>query len=240
MLNEEETLALIRLAKAGDQSAKETLLTHNTSLVKSILRRYLGKGVEYDDLYQLACMGFLKAITGFDETFGVRFSTYAVPMIAGEIKRFLRDDGSVKVSRVLKKTARDLNRYIETYAAEHGEQPTVKELAEAFGMDEGEVVFALGSARMPVSLDESGEYRDEKSVPLAERLPAKDDQDEMIEHMVLKEAIGKLPEREKKIVFLRYFRDMTQSEVARRIGVSQVQVSRIESKIMGKFKDELL
>ena len=218
MLNEEETLALIRLAKAGDQSAKETLLTHNTSLVKSILRRYLGKGVEYDDLYQLACMGFLKAITGFDETFGVRFSTYAVPMIAGEIKRFLRDDGSVKVSRVLKKTARDLNRYIETYAAEHGEQPTVKELAEAFGMDEGEVVFALGSARMP----------------------AKDDQDEMIEHMVLKEAIGKLPEREKKIVFLRYFRDMTQSEVARRIGVSQVQVSRIESKIMGKFKDELL
>ena len=134
MLNEEETLALIRLAKAGDQSAKETLLTHNTSLVKSILRRYLGKGVEYDDLYQLACMGFLKAITGFDETFGVRFSTYAVPMIAGEIKRFLRDDGSVKVSRVLKKTARDLNRYIETYAAEHGEQ-LVQRVRDALGRD---------------------------------------------------------------------------------------------------------
>ena len=239
MLNEEDTLALIRLAKAGDQAAKETLLTHNTSLIKSILRRYLGKGVEYDDLYQLACMGFLKAIAGFNETFGVRFSTYAVPMIAGEIKRFLRDDGSVKVSRVLKKTARDINRYIETYAAERGEQPTVKELAAAFGMEEGEIVFALGSARMPVSLDESGDYRDEKSAPLSERLPAKDDQDEMIERMVLKEAIGKLPEREKKIVFLRYFRDMTQSEVAQRIGVSQVQVSRIESKIMGKFKEEL-
>ena len=240
MLGEEETLALIRKAKAGDNAAKERLLTHNTSLIKSILRRYLGKGVEYDDLFQLACMGFLKAIAGFDEAFGVRFSTYAVPMIAGEIKRFLRDDGSVKVSRVLKKAARDLNGYIQMYMAEHGEQPTVKELAAAFGMEEGEVVFALGSARMPVSLDERSDFQDETSVPLAERLPAKDDQDAMIEHMILKAAIEKLPEREKKIVFLRYFRDMTQSEVARRIGVSQVQISRLESKIMGKFKEELL
>ena len=239
MLGEEETLALIRLAKTGDNAAKERLLEHNTSLVKSILRRYLGKGVEYDDLYQLACMGFLKAIAGFDERFGVRFSTYAVPMIAGEIKRFLRDDGSVKVSRVLKKQTRELNDYIERKETEEGVQPTVKELAAAFGMEEGEVVFALGASRMPLSLDESGEYKDEKSVPLSERIPAKDDQDEMIERMILKEAIGKLPEREKKIVFLRYFRDMTQSEVAQRIGVSQVQISRIESKIMGKFKEEL-
>ena len=239
MLGEEETLRLIRCAKAGDQAAKERLLEHNVSLVKSILRRYLGKGVEYDDLYQLACMGFLKAIAGFDESFGVRFSTYAVPMIAGEIKRFLRDDGSVKVSRVLKKTARDLNEYIERRVSERGEQPTVKELAAAFRMEEGEVVLALGASRMPVSLDDSGDYKDEKSVPLAERLPAKDDQDDMIEHMILKESIEKLPEREKKIVFLRYFRDMTQSEVARRIGVSQVQISRIESKIMQKFKEEL-
>ena len=106
MLDEKETLALIRRAKEGEQEAKEALLSNNTSLLKSVLRRYLGKGVEYDDLYQLACMGFLKAITGFDESFGVRFSTYAVPMIAGEIKRFLRDDGSVKVSRLMKKTAR--------------------------------------------------------------------------------------------------------------------------------------
>ena len=121
MLNEEETLSCIRRAKAGDGAAKEALLTHNTSLVKSIVRRYLGKGVEYDDLFQLACMGLLKAIAGFDERFGVRFSTYAVPMIAGEIKRFLRDDWSVKVSRVLKKTARDINRYIESRVAERGE-----------------------------------------------------------------------------------------------------------------------
>ena len=239
MLDEQKTLALIRRAKEGDNAAKEELLTHNTSLLKSILRRYLGKGVEYDDLYQLACMGFLKAIAGFDESFGVRFSTYAVPMIAGEIKRFLRDDGSVKVSRLMKKAARDMNAYIEQCSAERGEQPTVKELADVFHMDEGEVVFTLGSARMPVSIYEQGDYKDEKGTTLAERLPSNDDQDMMIEHMVLKQAIEKLTEREKKIVFLRYFRDLTQSEVARRIGVSQVQISRIESRIMGKFKEEL-
>ena len=239
MLNEEETLSCIRRAKAGDGAAKEALLTHNTSLVKSIVRRYLGKGVEYDDLFQLACMGLLKAISGFDERFGVRFSTYAVPMIAGEIKRFLRDDGSVKVSRVLKKTARDINRYIESRVAERGEQPSVSELAAAFGMEESEVVFALGSARMPVSLDERCDLHDEKAAPLSERIPAKEDADEMLERLLLKEAIAKLSLREQKIVYLRYFRDMTQSEVARQIGVSQVQISRIESKIMGKFKEEL-
>ena len=239
MLDEGATLALIRRAKAGEAAAKEELLSNNTSLLKSVLRRYLGKGVEYDDLYQLACMGFLKAIAGFDEGFGVRFSTYAVPMIAGEIKRFLRDDGSVKVSRLMKKAARDMNAYIEKCVAERGEQPSVKELAQQFGMDESEVVFTLGSARMPVSIYEQGDYKDEKGTTLADRLPAREDQEDMLEHIILKEAIGKLPEREKKIVFLRYFRDLTQSEVARRIGVSQVQISRIEGKIMDKFKEEL-
>ncbi len=239
MLNEQDTLHYLRLAKSGDNRAKETLLEHNSSLLKSILKRYLGKGVEYDDLYQLSCMGFLKAISGFDESFGVRFSTYAVPMIAGEIKRFLRDDGSVKVSRAMKKSAREMNRYIEQYAFEHGTQPSVKELAAVFSMDEGEVVFTLGSSRMPVSIYEQGEYKDEKSATLAEKLPSKENPEDMIEKMVLKSAIEKLDERDKKIVFLRYFRDMTQSEVAKAIGVSQVQISRIESRIMREFKKEL-
>ena len=224
MLNEQDTLYYLRLAKQGDNGAKETLLEHNTSLLKSILKRYLNKGVEYDDLYQLSCIGFLKAIAGFDESFGVRFSTYAVPMIAGEIKRFLRDDGSVKVSRALKQSAREMNRFIEQYSSEHGEQPSVKEIAAAFSMDEGEVVFTLGSSKMPISIYEQSDYKDEKSSSLCDKLPARDDQDEMIERMLLKTAIEKLPERERKIVFLRYFRDMTQSEVARRIGVSQVQI----------------
>ncbi len=239
MLNEQDTIKYIRLAKQGDNFAKEQLLEHNACLLKSILKRYLRKGVEYDDLYQLACMGLLKAIAGFDESYGVRFSTYAVPMIAGEIKRFLRDDGSVKVSRALKQAAREINRFIEQYSAEHGCQPAVREIAAAFSMEEGEVVFTLGSARMPVSIYEQSDYKDEKSNELLDRLPVKDDQDEMIERMLLKSAIEKLPDREKKIIFLRYFRDMTQSEVARRIGVSQVQISRIESKIMQQFKHDL-
>ena len=239
MLGEQETLGLIRLAKCGDAAAKESLLTNNASLLKSIVKRYLGKGAEYEDLYSLASMGLLKAIAGFDERFGVRFSTYAVPMIAGEIKRFLRDDGSVKVSRALKKAARELNRYIERYTLEHGCQPSVKELAAAFNMEEGEVVFTLGSNRMPVSIYEQSDYKDEKSATLAEKLPAKEDPEDMIDHMLLKEAIEKLPERERKIVVLRYFRDMTQSEVAKAIGVSQVQISRIESRIISQFRKDL-
>lgn len=236
MLNEQETLAYLRRAKQGDNLAKETLLQHNTSLLKSILKRYLRKGVEYDDLFQLASIGFLKAINGFDETYGVRFSTYAVPMIAGEIKRFLRDDGSVKVSRAIKQNAREMNKYIETFSLAHGCQPTVKELASYFQMEESEVVFTLGSTRMPVSIYEQFDYKDEKSGELCERLPVRDDQEEMIDHLLLKSAIEGLPERERKIIYLRYFRDMTQSEVARTVGVSQVQISRIENKIMREFK----
>lgn len=239
MLDEKETLFYLRLAKNGDSAAKEKLLSENVSLLKSIIRRYLGKGVEYDDLFELACMGFLKAISGFDERFGVRFSTYAVPMIAGEIKRFLRDDGSIKVSRAMKRTAREMNRYIEEYTAAHGEAPTVKELAAAFSLDEGEVVMTLGSSRMPLSIYEQSDFKDEKSVTLVDRLPAKETQEDMIDKMLLKNAIDGLPEREKKIVILRYFRDMTQSEVAREIGVSQVQVSRIESRLIEQFKKAL-
>lgn len=236
MLSEERTILLIRAAKEGDTAAKEELLTENASLLKSIVRRYMGKGVEFDDLFQLAGIGLLKAVSGFDESFGVRFSTYAVPMIAGEIKRFMRDDGSVKVSRAMKGTARCMNRFIEEYAAGHGAPPSVREIAEKFGMEESEAVFVLGSSRMPLSLYGQGEYKDEKSQELIDRLPAVDDQDEMIEKMQLKTALDSLPEREKKIIFLRYFRDMTQSEVAAVIGVSQVQISRIESKAFSEMK----
>ena len=239
MLNDEQTSRYIRAAKAGDDAAKEALLSNNVSLLKSIVRRYLGKGVEFDDLFQLAGMGLLKAIAGFDERFGVRFSTYAVPMIAGEIKRFMRDDGSVKVSRALKGAARSMARYAEEYAAAHGCAPTVGQIAAQFGMDESEAAFVLGSSRMPVSIYEQAEGRDEKTPGLLERLPAADDQDDMIERIQLREAIEGLPEREKKIIMLRYFRDMTQSEVAEVIGVSQVQISRIESRVVSEMKQKL-
>ena len=239
MLSEEETLRCIRAAKAGDAAAKETLLSGNVSLLKSIVRRYLGKGVEFDDLFQLAGIGLLKAVSGFDESFGVRFSTYAVPMIAGEIKRFMRDDGSVKVSRAMKSTAKEMNRYIEDFTAEHGLAPTVADIAAKFGMEESEAVFVLGSSRMPVSIYEQGEYRDEKTQERADKLPSVDNQDDMIEKMQLRTAIEELPERERKIIMLRYFRDMTQSEVAEVIGVSQVQISRIESRVVAEMKRRL-
>lgn len=239
MLDEKDTIEYIRSAKAGDQSAKQTLIDANVSLIKCIVKRYLGKGVDYDDLFQLACMGFLKAITGFDESFGVRFSTYAVPMIAGEIKRFMRDDGSVKVSRAMKQTAKAMNNFVAEYVAEHGRQPAVREIAEKFGLDESETVFVMGSSKMPVSIYGGSEYKDGNERELIETLPAVDNQEEMLDKLLLRSAIESLSERDKKIIVLRYFRDMTQSEVAERIGVSQVQVSRIESRIIREFKEKL-
>ena len=239
MLDVDETNRLIRLAKCGDADAKETLILENNNLIKSIVRRYLNKGVEYDDLYQLASIGLLKAITGFNESFNVRFSTYAVPMIAGEIKRFMRDDGSIKVSRAIKSAAKQINLFVEKYCAEHGIQPTVKTISEEFNMPESEVVFTMGSSRMPVSIYNQSEYKDEKGQELLEKLPVEDRQEDIIESLQLKIEIDKLPERDKKVIILRYFRDMTQSEVANMLGVSQVQVSRIENKIMENFRKTL-
>ncbi|MDE7214386.1 MAG: SigB/SigF/SigG family RNA polymerase sigma factor [Clostridia bacterium] len=239
MFDVEETNDLIRRAKQGDGEAKEKLLLENGNLIKSIVRRYLNKGVEYDDLYQLASMGLLKAINGFDESFNVRFSTYAVPMIAGEIKRFMRDDGSIKVSRAMKSCAKQINAYIEKFSSAHGRQPTLKEISKEFGMPESEVVFTMGSTRMPVSIYAQGEYKDEKGQELLDKLPVEDRQEEIIESLQLKTAIDGLPERDKKVIMLRYFRDMTQSEVATMLGVSQVQVSRLEKQALRLLREYL-
>ena len=239
MLDDKLTIEYIRRAKSGEAVAKETLISENVSLVKCIVKRYLGKGVEYDDLFQIACMGFLKAISGFDEKFGVKFSTYAVPMIAGEIKRFMRDDGSVKVSRTMKQTAKEINKFIDEYTCEHDYPPSVKEIAERFHMDEAETVFVMGSSKMPLSLYGGTENKDGKERELIETLPSSDDQDAWLDRLLLRGAMDALPERDRKIIVLRYFRDMTQSEVAERIGVSQVQVSRIESRIIKEFREKL-
>lgn len=240
MLDEKATITYLRLAKEGDLSAKEILIQNNVSLVKCIVKRYLGKGVDYDDLFQIGCMGFLKAINGFDERFGVKFSTYAVPMIAGEIKRFMRDDGSVKVSRTMKQTAKEMNLFVQEYAQKNGKQPTVSEIATAFGLDEAETVFVMGSSKMPLSLQSGTDRKDGKERELIETLSTDDSQDEWLDKMLLKGAIEALSERDKKIIVLRYFRDMTQSEVAERIGVSQVQVSRIENRIIKEFREKLI
>ena len=239
MLSDKETMESIRLAKTGDNTAKERLLEHNVSLVKCIVRRYLGKGVEYDDLFQIACMGFLKAIAGFDESFGVKFSTYAVPMIAGEIKRVMRDDGAVKVSRGMKQQAKEMHKFVEEYTLEKGNPPPMVEIAKYFGMEETEAVFVMGSSKMPISIYGGGEYKDGKERELIETLTTDDDQEDWLDRMLLKGAIEALPERDRRIIVLRYFRDMTQSEVAERIGVSQVQVSRIENRIIKEFRAKL-
>lgn len=240
MLDERTTIEYIRRAKVGDGFAKETLILENVSLVKCIVKRYLGKGVDYDDLFQIACMGFLKAINGFDEGFGVKFSTYAVPMIAGEIKRFMRDDGSVKVSRAMKQTAKEINLFIESYTIKNGTQPSIATIAENFGLEESETVFVMGSSKMPVSLYGGTDFKDGKERELIETLPAEDNQEDWLDKMLLRGAIDDLSERDKKIIVLRYFRDMTQSEVAERIGVSQVQVSRIENRIIKEFREKLI
>ena len=239
MLDEKSTIEYIRKAKTGDKSAKERLIEDNVSLVKCIVKRYLGKGVVYDDLFQIACMGFLKAIAGFDERFGVKFSTYAVPMIAGEIKRFMRDDGSVKVSRSIKQTAKEINLYIEEQTIKKGAPPSIKEIAEQFKLEETETVFIMGSSKMPLSLQSAADYKDGSERELIDTLISEDGQEDWLDKMLLHGAIDELCERDRKIIILRYFRDMTQSEVAKKIGVSQVQVSRIENRIIKEFRKKL-
>ena len=237
MLEYNELLKYVRLAKNGDIKAKETVFSSNTPLIKSIIRRFVGKGVEYDDLYQIASIGFLKAIKNFDESLGVKFSTYTVPMVIGEIKRYMRDNGAIKVSRTLKILANKINRYIDSYAATHDESPSIERIAENFGISQDEVVVALDSNRMPISIfDSVGDEDDGQE--LIERIPYVDSEDKILNGIHLTDIISHLSEREKKIVYLRFFRDKTQSEVAESIGVSQVQISRLENKIIDKIRSE--
>lgn len=235
MLEQNEAFELIRKAQSGDENAKSVLVENNSPLIKSILRRYKNKGVEYDDLYQLGCIGLLKAIKNFSTEFGVKFSTYAVPMIMGEIKRYLRDDGYIKVSRTTKTLSCKIAYYIDSVKNSEGRSPSVDEIAERFGIEPQEVVFTIDSSKMPVSIYDKGD--DEQGQAIFEKLTNGDQTDSTIEKMLIKESISKLDEREKKIVLLRYYKDKTQSEVAKVLNVSQVQVSRLETKIIEKLRE---
>jgi len=237
MLDHEETMRLIKEAQGGNEEAKSTLLTENMPLIKSIIKRYRNTAIEYDDLIQLGSYGLYKAVMNFNPDFGVRFSTYAVPMISGEIKRQIRDDGPVKVSRATKALAIVINKCIDDYRAETGGEPTVDQIAETLKIDPYEVVFALDSTKMPVSLYEK--YDDDSGSYLIDNIMTVDKTDDLLDKIMLKELIEGLEERDKKIILLRYYRDKTQSEVAKILGVSQVQVSRLESKILKYLKDKL-
>ncbi len=236
MLSPEETLALIERAQNNDEDAKTELLQNNIPLIKSIVRRYQNKQIEYEDLLQLGTLGFIKAVNNFDASFGVRFSTYAVPMIAGEIKRYIRDNGAIKVSRSLKAQNQVINVFIEEYRQKNSRDPSVKEIADYMKIEESDVVFIMDSARYPVSIHAE---KDEDGLSLEDKLCSKENQDDYIEKVVLREAIDSFDERDKKIIFLRYYRDKTQSEIAKELGVSQVQVSRLEAKILDRLKKEL-
>jgi len=238
-LGGEETLELAMLAKNGDESAKEKLLQGNFPLIKSVIKKYIGKGVDYDDLYQIGCVGFLKAIKNFDPNYDVKFTTYAVPMIAGEVKRFLRDDGSIKISRAIKTLSMKIKLYLEEYLKSHDEEPTVNELASHFDVSPEDVACALDSSKALVSLYAKIDDSSDNSANIIDKIAYSDEHETMLDNLLLKEAINNLDERDRKIILLRYFRGKTQSEVAIELGVSQVQVSRIETKILESFKTNL-
>ena len=233
MLEHQATLELLKKAQAGDDGAKEKLIEENVPLIKSIVKRFKGR-LEYDDLMQLGAIGFIKAMQNFDVEYGVRFSTYAVPMISGEIKRFLRDDGAIKVSRWTKSLAQKISAYIDEKLKNGEAVPTVEQLATAFDVDAQEIVFAMDAQHYLLSL--SATVGDD-DLELGDKIATEECEDENIDKMLLKDLIEDLPQREKKVIVLRYFRDKTQSEIAKELGVSQVQVSRIENKVLQKLKD---
>lgn len=239
MLNIETTNKLLEQAKAGDENAKSILITENSPLIKSVIKKYLNKGIEFDDLYQLGSLGFLKAINNFDESFGVKFSTYAVPMIAGEVKRFIRDNGIIKVSRSTKQLNMKINRFIEEYINAHEKSPNIDVIAEHFQISERDVVYAMDSSSKPMSLytlvgDDSG-----KEQYLIDKIEDENRMSDELDNQMLYSIIEELLPRERKIIILRYFRDKTQKEIANELGVSQVQVSRLENKILEKIKKQL-
>ena len=231
-----ETVSLIEAAQAGDKDACERLVEDNMGLIWSVVKRYTRRTVESDDLYQLGCLGFLKAVQGFDTGFGTQFSTYAVPKIAGEIRRFLRDDGMVKVARSMKEQALVIHRARAKLSAEYGREPYLSELAEETGLTPEEIAAAdLASSSVASLQAETGE----DGLALEGLLGSEDNEESLVEKVALRTAIDHLPERERKLILLRYFKGLTQDKTAKILGISQVQVSRLEKKAIGFLRWEL-
>ncbi len=238
MLDPKKTIELVTLAQAGDEEAKNILVEENSPLIKSVIKRFIGKGIEYDDLFQLGCLGFVKAVNHFDTSFNVKFSTYVVPMIDGEVKRFMRDDGSIKVSRAIKQQNVKINRFIEEYQKMHHIKPTIEDIANEFKIDPQDVVFTMDSSKMPVSIYAPSKENDQ--LLMIDKFIQVDELDDMTNNIILKDALKSLEERDKKIIMMRFFRDKTQSEIAKELGVSQVQVSRLENKILSILKSKII
>ena len=234
MSNQEE---LIRLSQSGDKEASERLVTENAGLIWSVARRYLGRGTEADDLYQLGCLGFLKAVDGFDLNFGTQFSTYAVPKIAGEIRRFLRDDGTIKVSRTVKEHAATIRTVRNQLIVSLGREPTVNEISEKTGFSPEEIAIAETATAATESIQkETGE----DGFSLENILTDTESEEKIVEKISLRQAIEKLPQRDATVIKLRYFHGLTQERVAKVLSVSQVQVSRIEKKALCALRELMI
>ena len=236
----ERVIELLQSAKAGDKTARETLVKENIGLVWSIVRRFGQRGYEFDDLFQIGIIGLMKAIDYFDLSYGVKFSTYACPMISGEIRRFLRDDSMIKVSRTINDQHAKLRKAQEMYFITHGKEATPAKLSELTGIPLEEVIIALDVSVEIDSLQKVVYQGEHNEICLMDRLEdPKDESEQVINQMLLRELIAKLPEMEKNIIILRYYCNQTQSQIAKRLGISQVQVSRIEKRILNGMKKEV-
>lgn len=230
------TQALLSQAQTGDPSARERLLQENAGLIWSIVRRFYGRGTEPEDLYQLGCLGFLKAIDGYDPAYGTQFSTYAVPKIAGEIRRFLRDDGAIKVSRTIKEQAAQLRNLRNQLTLELGREPHLSEIAQASGLTVQEIAV-IDTAMLPA--DSLQRPAGEDGCSLEQLLPGEAIEEKIIESVALGDAISQLEPRQQAVIRMRYFRGMTQDKTAAVMGISQVQVSRLERRALGRLKEIL-
>ncbi len=235
-----DTLELIERSKQGDKAARDMVVSMNIGLVWSIVRRFAGRGHELEDLFQIGSIGLIKAIDKFDTSFDVKFSTYAVPMITGEIKRFLRDDGMIKVSRSLKEIAGKVRITKEILGNRLGREPTIEEVSEELGIPTEDIIMALESNAEVESLYKTIYQGDGNAIYLIDKLEqSKDENESVIDHIALQEIIDSLSDKEKSLIELRYFKDRTQTDIAKELGISQVQVSRLEKKILKVMRERL-
>ncbi len=236
----DHTFSLIQRAHQGDKEARDTLIEENMGLVYSVARRFMGRGVDQEDLFQIGSIGLIKAVDKFDPSFQVRFSTYAVPMITGEIKRFLRDDGMLKVSRSLKEIACKAYQAREELERKLGREPTLTEIARVLEADREELILALESGAEVESLQQTIFQGDGSSIQLEDKLEAEGNgQEQLLNRVLLEEILGILPGQERTLLYQRFFQEKTQAEIARELGISQVQVSRMEKRILKQLRQRL-
>ncbi len=235
-MNERASIERITAAQNGDKIALEKLLCENSGLIWSTVKRYYGCGADTDDLFQLGCIGFMKAVYAFDVSYGTQFSTYAVPKIAGEIRRYLRDDGCIKISRSIKEKARLISRTRDALAQNLGREPKLSEISEVSGISAEDIAEAVTAVCNPESLQkENGDG----NISLESVLGDSGQEERIVEHIALREAIKALPDKQRKILILRYYRTLTQNQTAKIMNISQVQVSRLERKAINKLKEQL-